>query len=436
MAHTFKALRDDEKQAIEDAILEKKDAVAEYRTNYESTLNAKNAQGRMSYQAGHNEARFVRKDNLLEILMSALFASSTIYMFSEMYVVAMKPRVKIVDNNGILNRFYDGEMRLDPDESISAIEVHKFLSDNEVLMKKEKVIDSPEGLQTWSGSLPHGDMEFLRKSTAILRRFDNSLGVGITYGLTVNETEKVVAVTFRGSVTGTDWWKNINFFWETLHDNVKVHKGFYDYLYRHGTSRKINDIVRDIKDVFKDEELKKTYELYIFGHSLGGALAQLLAYEIQRKGVMRYLEMPDAVPEGKVFGPLREGSTKKPNVVTFGSPYVGNRDFQRAFDEMCPHIRVTNEGDIVPTLPPSLTGGYVHTGMNIHCRYNAPPKLQSFDGHLLPESQGTTSSSSSFWSQLFTLKPSSSHNLLVYWRNLCYVSLAELKVRNSLPQFS
>jgi hypothetical protein len=39
-----------------------------------------------------------------------------------------------------------------------------------------------------------------------------------------------------------------------------------DYLYRHGTSRKINDIVRDIKDVFKDEELKKRYQLYIFGH--------------------------------------------------------------------------------------------------------------------------------------------------------------------------
>ena len=108
-------------------------------------------------------------------------------MFSEMYDVAMKNRVRIVDKNEILNRFYDGEMRLDPDLSISAEDVYEFLCDNDAVMKEEKVIASPEGLQTWSGDLPHGDMDYLRDSTAILRRFDNSLGVGITYGLTVNE---------------------------------------------------------------------------------------------------------------------------------------------------------------------------------------------------------------------------------------------------------
>lgn len=114
-------------------------------------------------------------------------ASSTIYMFAKMYEVAKKNPARIVDTNQIMNRFYDGALRLNPDQSISANDVYKFLSDNEVVMKKNKVINSGEGLQTWTGGLPQGEMEFLRDSTAILRRFDNSLGVGITYGLTVNE---------------------------------------------------------------------------------------------------------------------------------------------------------------------------------------------------------------------------------------------------------
>jgi hypothetical protein len=74
MAHTFKVLRDDEKQAIVDAILDKKNAAAKYRSNYESTLSAKSAQVRSSYQAGLNDVRF-RQDNLLEILMAALFGT-------------------------------------------------------------------------------------------------------------------------------------------------------------------------------------------------------------------------------------------------------------------------------------------------------------------------------------------------------------------------
>lgn len=209
----------EEKQAIVDVILAKKKDAVKHRREYESALHAKSAQERQSYLAGHREVWF-RQDNLLEILMASLFgtcrhiylfilferfawtrhtllslaksittciASSTIYMFANMYEVAIKNPATIVDKNDIIKRFYDGEMRLDPDQSISANEVYEFLSDNEAIMKENKVIASPEGLQTWTGGLPHGDMEFLRESTAFLRRFDNSLGVGITYGLTVNE---------------------------------------------------------------------------------------------------------------------------------------------------------------------------------------------------------------------------------------------------------
>jgi hypothetical protein len=69
----------------------------------------------------------------------------------------------------------------------------------------------------------------------------------------------------------------------------------------------------------REEFMSLTYD------SLGGALAQLLAYEIQKKGVMRYLAFPSE---------FEEGSIKEPIVVTFGSPYVGNRAFKLAFDHV------------------------------------------------------------------------------------------------------
>jgi hypothetical protein len=48
---------------------------------------------------------------------------------------------------------------------------------------------------------------------------------------------------------------------------------------------------------------------------------------------MRYVSMPSVNRDGE-FGTLSEGSRKQPTVVTFGSPFVGNRDFKRAFDEV------------------------------------------------------------------------------------------------------
>ena len=102
-----------------------------------------------------------------------------------MYKVAIRNEIK--DSNEILKRFhYDCEMRLDTGKTIKAKEVYQFLSDNQEVMMKEKVIQG-EHLQTWTHGLPGGDLEFLKNSTAILHSFDNSLGTGITYGLTVDK---------------------------------------------------------------------------------------------------------------------------------------------------------------------------------------------------------------------------------------------------------
>ena len=74
--------------------------------------------------------------------------------------------------------------------------------------------------------------------------------------------------------------------------------------------------------------------LYITGHSLGGALAQIASVVLER-----------------------------PNLAacyTFGSPRVGTWNFDRLVK--CPHYRVINNWDLVPNVPPPLYRGYLHSG--------------------------------------------------------------------------
>lgn len=75
----------------------------------------------------------------------------------------------------------------------------------------------------------------------------------------------------------------------------------------------------------------------IAGHSLGAALATLLAIDIAGNGVFT-----------------------TPTVYTFGSPRVGDKVFAGTYDDLVPNSwRIENLNDIVPHLPP-LLAGYVH----------------------------------------------------------------------------
>jgi predicted lipase len=77
--------------------------------------------------------------------------------------------------------------------------------------------------------------------------------------------------------------------------------------------------------------------LRITGHSLGAALATLLAFDVAGNGVFA-----------------------NPTVYTFASPRVGDKVFAGTYDDLVrTSWRVTNLNDIVPHLPPELAG-YVH----------------------------------------------------------------------------
>jgi triacylglycerol lipase len=86
--------------------------------------------------------------------------------------------------------------------------------------------------------------------------------------------------------------------------------------------------------------------LFFTGHSLGGALAIVAAERA-----------------------MRELNTTATAVYTFGSPRTGGQEF---FDRYTPGLgdltfRLVHGADIVPTVPPTLRGGFLHVGRSVQC---------------------------------------------------------------------
>lgn len=99
---------------------------------------------------------------------------------------------------------------------------------------------------------------------------------------------------------------------------------------------------------------ERPWRVFVTGHSLGGALATLCAYELTGR-------TPKTGP----------GSLEV-SMYTFGAPRVGNLAFARAFDERMRgrSWRITNASDIVPSVPRLMGYSHVRTGV----RLATPPR--------------------------------------------------------------
>ncbi len=148
-----------------------------------------------------------------------------------------------------------------------------------------------------------------------------------------------------------------------LGNGVLVHAGFHHALYE------ITDIARRKSTaellVERLDRLPPGTELYVTGHSLGGALATLFASEVLARTARPYS--------------LR-------GLYTFGAPAVGNATFGRLLNERLRregawHGRFTHGKDLIPALT-WYTTSYVHNteldggaprhaqGINLHCDGN------------------------------------------------------------------
>lgn len=131
-------------------------------------------------------------------------------------------------------------------------------------------------------------------------------------------------VSFRGTQETKDWTTNVNGFHQVIpygnHDsNIRVHRGFLNaYKSIRGTIHKyISNRKSNIKNI------------YVCGHSLGGAIAILCAVDLQYNYPSYNIECYPS-----------------------GNPKVGNKAFCDSYKKRVPKtLRTYIRTDIVPTLP-------------------------------------------------------------------------------------
>ena len=158
-----------------------------------------------------------------------------------------------------------------------------------------------------------------------------------------------IQVSFRGSSSPQNFvgdllvWMDKNSL--THCEGCSVHAGF-DAAFQ---SVKVELLESVLEAAKAGEAAGKRPMIRIAGHSLGAALAVLAAYEISN----------DSSITARISGI---------EVVTFGSPRIGNKVFSDAYDSAVPtSIRIVNKDDIIPRTP-IRSFGYEHEGEEIWTR--------------------------------------------------------------------
>ncbi|KAL1548315.1 hypothetical protein AAHA92_16561 [Salvia divinorum] len=129
-------------------------------------------------------------------------------------------------------------------------------------------------------------------------------------------------------------------------NEVQVHSGFlsaYD-----SVRTRLITLIKQATGHRDDDstELLPTWHIYVTGHSLGGALATLLALELASSQLAQY---------GAIAVTM----------YNFGSPRVGNRRFAEIYNQKVKDSwRVINHRDIIPTVPRLM--GYCHVAHPVY----------------------------------------------------------------------
>ena len=146
-----------------------------------------------------------------------------------------------------------------------------------------------------------------------------------------NQDYNAIFISFRGSSNIENWLANIQFHQIQPYDdeNLSVEKGFYN-------------LFADLKPIIYEtlQELSSkyaTHNVLSTGHSLGGALATLFAFDNYY-----YNEEYNVIA-----------------LMTFGSPRIGNHNFVTKFANYNMYSkRITHYYDMVPHVPQNLLHYY------------------------------------------------------------------------------
>ncbi|XP_010475432.2 PREDICTED: phospholipase A1-Igamma1, chloroplastic [Camelina sativa] len=161
-----------------------------------------------------------------------------------------------------------------------------------------------------------------------------------------------IAIAWRGTVTRLEWIADLKDYLKPVSGNgircsdpaVKVESGFLDLYTDKDTSCKFSKFsareqvlteVKRLVERYGDEE-GEDLSITVTGHSLGGALAVLSAYDVAEMGLNR----------------TRKGKLIPVTVFTYGGPRVGNIRFKERIEKLGVKVlRVVNQHDVVAKSP-------------------------------------------------------------------------------------
>lgn len=162
--------------------------------------------------------------------------------------------------------------------------------------------------------------------------------IEVFYGFLLESDEDSILV-FRGTQRTAEWVGNIYAVQQDYIDpNTgqslgRIHTGF----------RRIADSIINPLAVDAVRTINPNKPCYVSGHSLGSALATILAMDMA-------LAVPALQPQLRVY--------------VYASPRVGNPEFVNSYAKILPNTyRITNLADPIPTMPPTkLRAEFVHVG--------------------------------------------------------------------------
>ncbi|MEL7223357.1 MAG: lipase [Cyanobacteria bacterium J06576_12] len=208
------------------------------------------------------------------------------------------------------------------------IQVPQALIDDPTLLNQPTLLDETLG-QT---------EEAIRTGVTAVVRVGRTIEV--FYGFLLESDEDSILV-FRGTQRTAEWVGNIYAVQQDyIHPQTgaklgRIHTGF----------RGIADTIINPSVVETARQINPNKPCYVSGHSLGAALATVLALDIA-------LAIPQLQPNLQVYA--------------YGSPRIGDPEFARSYAKILPNsFRVSNQADPIPTLPPTkLRSEFVHVGEN------------------------------------------------------------------------
>lgn len=139
-----------------------------------------------------------------------------------------------------------------------------------------------------------------------------------------------IFIAWRGTESIKDWLtdasiRKVKFFGDNC--KLKVHGGFYD-CYSEVRARLLSSLYRQFNNF-------KANAVIVTGHSLGGALATISAFDISKNNNIN-----------------KDTALKNICSFTYGSPRVGNFTFKTEYNKVVPNTyRFIHDVDIVPRVP-------------------------------------------------------------------------------------